>query len=120
MSSSAAALGREREAEEFVPYIGHVTPDVMLLTDERVMGMLHLAGVPFETADEADLNSLHQQLNVLFRNVASDRLAIYLHLVRGHDGYYPGAPSAPPSPASWTRSIGTRCSAGTGFGMAIW
>ena len=89
-SKNSTALGREREAEETVPYIGHITPEVMLMTDDRVMGMFHLAGVPFETADEADLNSLHQQLNVLLRNVASDRLVIYLHLVRGHDGYYPG------------------------------
>ena len=72
-SKNSAALGREREAEETVPYIGHITPEVMLMTDDRVMGMFHLAGVPFETADEADLNSLHQQLNVLLRNVASDQ-----------------------------------------------
>jgi len=62
----------------------------MLMTDDRVMGMFHLAGVPFETADEAELNALHQQLNLLLRNIASDRLVLYLHLVRGHDAYYPG------------------------------
>ena len=90
MSFSTAILGREREAQDVVPYIGHVTPDIMLLTDERVMGMFHLAGVAFETADEADLNGLHQQFNILLRNVASDRLAIMLHMVRGRDGYYPG------------------------------
>jgi type IV secretion system protein VirB4 len=89
-SSTSAALAREREAEEYVPYIGHITPEVMLMTDDRVMGMFHLAGVPFETADEAELNALHQQLNLLLRNIASDRLVLYLHLVRGHDAYYPG------------------------------
>lgn len=89
-SNAAAALGREREGDELVPYVGHISPEALLLTDSRVMGMFHLAGVPFETADEGDLNALHQQFNVLLRNIASDRLALYLHLVRGHDGYYPG------------------------------
>lgn len=89
-SSAAAALGREREGDELVPYVGHISPEALLMTDSRIMGMFHLAGVPFETADEGDLNALHQQFNVLLRNIASDRLVLYLHLVRGHDGYYPG------------------------------
>lgn len=85
-----AALRRERDAEDFTPYIGHVTPEVVLMTDDRVMGMFHLSGVPFETAEEDDLNALHTQLNSLLRQIASDRLVVYLHLVRGYDSYYPG------------------------------
>ena len=100
-----AALRRERDAEDFTPYIGHVTPEVVLMTDDRVMGMFHLSGVPFETADEDDLNALHTQLNSLLRQIASDRLVVYLHLVRGYDSYYPGGTFR----SSFARDLDAQC-----------
>src|SRR3954462_13225283 len=54
-------------------------------------------GVSFETADIGDLNALHNQLNILWRNVGGDeRLAVCTHVVRHRETTYPGGVFASP------------------------
>jgi len=44
--------------------------------------VLRLAGASFESADEDSVNTWHELLNVLLRNVASPNIALWTHIVR--------------------------------------
>jgi type IV secretion system protein VirB4 len=80
---SSALKAREVEPDVYLPYIRHVTPEVINLQTRALVAVVALEGVPFETADPADLNGLHGRLNLLLRNVGGDeRLALWTHLVR--------------------------------------
>lgn len=78
MGSSA----REREPDTYVPYLGHAAPGVLLLDNGDKLVMLHLRGIAWETAEPDAVNAKHSNLNVLLRNIASDRLVLSSHVVR--------------------------------------
>ncbi len=73
---------REREPDTYVPYLGHAAPGVMLLDNGDKLVMLQLGGISWETADDDSVNARHSSLNVLLRNIASDRLVLCSHVVR--------------------------------------
>ena len=73
---------REREPDTYVPYVGHATPNVLLLDDGSLLGMVCLGGIAWETTDPAEINARHAQRNILLRNVASERLVLATHVVR--------------------------------------
>lgn len=73
---------REREPDTYLPYVGHGTPGVLVLDNGDKLAMIHLRGVAWETADPDMTNAQHAQLNVLLRNIASDRLVLSSHVVR--------------------------------------
>ena len=77
-----SAVAREREPDTYVPYVGHSSPNVVLLDDGSVLAMLQLDGIAWETADVEEVNARHAQRNLLLRNVASDRLVVATHVVR--------------------------------------
>jgi type IV secretion system protein VirB4 len=72
----------ERSAEKYLPYLGHVGPQAILLDNGSLMAMATVAGQPFELADHAARNARLRLLNTLYRNVADDNVALYTHLVR--------------------------------------
>ncbi len=72
----------ERSGEIYLPYVGHIGPQTVLLEDGSVLAMAQINGVPFELEDHAQRNARLRTLNTLFRNVADDNIAIYSHLVR--------------------------------------
>ena len=72
----------EVNADEYVPYVQHVAPGVVLLDDQSRIAMFRVAGRSWEAADPDEVDAWHNQLNVLARNIASDRLIITVHLVR--------------------------------------
>ncbi len=76
------ASTREREPDTYVPYLGHATPGVMLLDNGDKLAMLHLRGISWETTEPDAVNAKHSNLNVLLRNIASDRLVLCSHVVR--------------------------------------
>jgi type IV secretion system protein VirB4 len=80
--SSAAAVHRERSAGEHVPYSAHVAPTVIRTMAGDFLQGLRLGGASFESADDEQLNTWHERLNVLWRNLASPNLALWTHLVR--------------------------------------
>lgn len=88
------ASAREREPDTYVPYLGHATPGVLLLDNGDKLVMLHLRGVAWETAEPDAVNAKHSNLNVLLRNIASDRLVLSSHVVRtmADPSEYPTAP----------------------------
>ncbi|MGL4964741.1 MAG: VirB4 family type IV secretion/conjugal transfer ATPase [Inquilinus sp.] len=72
-----------------IPVLGHVRPDVVALDNGGRMISWWLPGLPFETAETADLNTAHERRNTLWRNIASPRLSLWHHLVRRPDPGYP-------------------------------
>jgi type IV secretion system protein VirB4 len=90
MSARLAQLvGRERAAAEHIPYTAHVADRVVKTTRGDYLQAFRLGGGSFETADDEQLNSWHERLNVLWRNLASPNIALWTHVIR------------PPSPPPW-------------------
>jgi type IV secretion system protein VirB4 len=87
--AKAAHLGRELEPRTTLPYARHVTDQIVALDTGALMVSFRLDGASFETADVRDLNDWHSKLNGAWRNLASDRLAVWHHLVRRRDDAYP-------------------------------
>ncbi|WP_372784664.1 VirB4 family type IV secretion/conjugal transfer ATPase [Phenylobacterium sp.] len=84
-----ALLQRERTATLALPYARHVTDQVLALDSGALMLCFRLEGASFETADVRDLNDWHAKLNGVWRNLASDQLALWHHLVRRPDKIWP-------------------------------
>jgi type IV secretion system protein VirB4 len=72
----------ERSGELYLPFVGHVGPQTVLLEDGSLLAMAHIDGAPFELEDHAQRNAKLRGLNTLFRNISDDNIAIYSHLVR--------------------------------------
>ena len=89
---------REREPEEYLPYLGHVADGIVLLDDGSLLAMLRLDGVAWELADADEINARHEQLSGLLRNIADERIVLTSHLVRTMDdsGRHPAQPCRSP------------------------
>ncbi|TPK21625.1 type IV secretion system protein VirB4, partial [Mesorhizobium sp. B2-5-9] len=80
------ASGRtERSGEIYLPYVGHLSDQVVLLEDGSIMAMAHLNGLPFDLEDAEMRNSRCRAFNTLLRNIADDNVTLYAHLVRNND-----------------------------------
>lgn len=89
MASAAASLKRDLEGRSTLPYARHVSPEIVALDTGAMTLSFRLEGASFETADVRDLNDWHAKLNGAWRNLASDHLAVWHHLVRRADDRYP-------------------------------
>src|ERR1700712_1623891 len=73
---------REIDDIKFIPYTRHVDDTVVALEDGSLMRMYRVDGRPFETCDTTDLNAWHNKLNIAWRTIGDDRVALWTHLVR--------------------------------------
>lgn len=73
---------READDIKFIPYTRHVDDTLIALEDGSLMRMYRVDGRPFETSDNGDLNSWHNKLNIAWRSIGDDRVALWTHLVR--------------------------------------
>jgi type IV secretion system protein VirB4 len=89
VQAKAVHLGRETEPKISLPYARHLSDHIIALDSGSLMMSFRLDGASFETADIRDLNDWHAKLNGAWRNLASDRLAIWHHLIRRRDDFYP-------------------------------
>jgi type IV secretion system protein VirB4 len=80
-----AAMGREREAAEFIPYTAQVSEFVVRTTFGDYVQVFRLGGASFESAEDDQLNNWHERLNILWRNLASPNVALWVHVVRRQD-----------------------------------
>ena len=87
------ALQRERNAAEHIPYTAHVAEHVVCTSSGDYLQAFRLGGASFESADDEQLNSWHERLNVLWRNLASPDLALWTHVIRRRERM-PGRPAA--------------------------
>ncbi|PZQ65148.1 MAG: transporter [Phenylobacterium zucineum] len=76
------ARGRELDPARTLPYARHVNERMVALDTGGLMLAFRLEGASFETADVRDLNDRHGKLNGAWRNLASDQLAVWHHIVR--------------------------------------
>jgi type IV secretion system protein VirB4 len=89
-SAKPSQLARELEPRATLPYARHLTDRIVALDTGALMMSFRLDGASFETADVRDLNDWHAKLNGAWRNLASDHLAVWHHLIRRRDDTYPG------------------------------
>ena len=75
----------ERGAERYLPYIGHVGSQTVLLNGGALLAMGRVEGLAFELADHAIRNARIRLLNTLYRNAADDNIAVHTYLVRRAD-----------------------------------
>src|ERR1700760_267646 len=77
-----SALRRESVAAERIPCVAHVAPNVVKTTFGDYLQVIRLSGASFESADDDRINTWHELLNVLWRNIASPNVALWTHIVR--------------------------------------
>src|ERR1700734_1357719 len=82
---SATRIRREAQLARHVPYLAHVSENIISTRAGDYLQVFRLGGVGFETADHAKLNTWHERLNVLWRNLASPHVALWTHVVRDRE-----------------------------------
>jgi type IV secretion system protein VirB4 len=75
-------IRRERHTGTHIPYLAHVSEHVVSTRAGDFVQVFRLGGLGFETTDDAQLNTWHERLNVLWRNLASPHVALWTHVVR--------------------------------------
>src|SRR5713226_2726053 len=78
----ATALRRALPTAIRIPYRAHVSRQVVRTESGDYVQVFKVAGASFESADDEVLNNWHERLNVLWRNIASANVALWVHLVR--------------------------------------
>ena len=73
---------REQAAGARLPYGRHVDDATLETRDGMLMQVMHLAGLPFETADTDELNYRKAVRDTMLRGLSSSRFAVYHHVVR--------------------------------------
>ena len=101
----AAALSRERNAAEYIPYSAHVAEGVVRTLSGDYLQAFRLGGASFESADDEQLNNWHERLNVLWRNLASADLALWTHVIRRRER---AALRVAPHPAGFAHELAVR------------
>ncbi|MGA2708710.1 MAG: VirB4 family type IV secretion/conjugal transfer ATPase [Steroidobacteraceae bacterium] len=76
------ALRREFTATEHIPYSAHVAANVVKTRYGDYLQVFRLGGASFECSDDVQLNTWHERLNVLWRNIASPNVAVWTQTIR--------------------------------------
>ncbi|TAJ70641.1 MAG: VirB4 family type IV secretion/conjugal transfer ATPase [Phenylobacterium sp.] len=103
---------REVAVGSRLPYLGHADDVTLRTRDGLLVQTLHLAGFPFETAPDEELNYRKAIRETVLRGAASSRLAVYHHVVRRR--VTPSFPTAPEEPfcatldARWRDQLASR------------
>jgi len=114
LTTGAAKVLAPREASvgDRLPYLAHADDLTLRTRDGLLVQTLHLAGFPFETAPDEELNYRKAIRETVLRGAASSRLAVYHHVVRRRV-----TPAFPPSPeeafcgtldARWREQLASR------------
>ena len=87
---------REKPVAERLPYARLVDDITVETRDARLMQVIRLRGLPFETADTDELNYRKVVRETMLRAIADPRFAIYHHIVRrttqpAHEGVFDDA-----------------------------
>lgn len=65
-----------------LPYAAQIDDHTLLLRDGRLMQVLKMEGLLFETADTEELNYRKALRDVAFKNLGSSQFALYQHILR--------------------------------------
>ncbi|MET3527728.1 VirB4 family type IV secretion/conjugal transfer ATPase [Phenylobacterium koreense] len=91
--ASKVLAPREASVGDRLPYLAHADDVTLRTKDGLLIQTLHLAGFPFETAPDEELNYRKTVRETVLRGSASSRLALYHHVVRRRVN-----PAFPPGP----------------------
>jgi type IV secretion system protein VirB4 len=74
--------GKEADAGARLPYARHVDDATLATRDGMLLQVIHLTGLPFETADTDQLNYRKSIRDTMLRALGGSRFAVYHHVVR--------------------------------------
>jgi len=79
------AAQRELSVSRFIPYTRHVDDTTLKTKEGYLLKIIKLAGIPFETADQLDINQRKNIRATLLRGLSNSRFALYHHIIRRED-----------------------------------
>ena len=82
MSKAARDWAREKPAGDHLPYLAQIDDHTVMLRDGRLMQVLMLDGLLFETADSAEINYRKALRDAMLQTIGSSRFALYHHVIR--------------------------------------
>lgn len=88
------ALARTEESvSRFIPYTHHIDETTIKTKEGYLLKVIRLEGIPFETADQIDLNQSKNIRATMLRGLSNSRFALYHHVIRredksGMDGFF--------------------------------
>lgn len=89
---------RERSAGGHLPYLAQIDANTVLFRDGRLMQVLRIDGLLFETADTEELNYRKALRDAMLQAVGTSRFALYHHIIRR--GVLPSLDASFPDPFS--------------------
>jgi type IV secretion system protein VirB4 len=107
-----ATPDKEASAGARLPYARHVDDVTIATRDGMLVQVVHIAGLPFETADTEELNYRKALRDGALRSLASSRFALYHHVIRrevspAFEGDY-GDDFSRTLDEAWRRRLGTK------------
>lgn len=86
---------RELKESEFIPYACHYDENTILTKSGDLLQILKIEGLPFETADPAELNFQKDIRNTILRSIAKSHYAVYIHTLRRKQNVFPEGEFSP-------------------------
>jgi type IV secretion system protein VirB4 len=82
LSLSPGDWARENPVGDHLPYLAQLDDHTILLRDGRLMQVLTLDGLLFETADTDEINYRKALRDAMLQGIGSSRFALYHHVIR--------------------------------------
>lgn len=80
--SLGALVKTEESASRFIPYTRHVDETTLKTKDGCLLKIIKIEGMPFETADQVDINHRKHIRATFLRGLSDSRFALYHHIIR--------------------------------------
>lgn len=77
-----AVASREESVGRFIPYTRHIDDTTLKTKEGYLLKIIKLEGLPFETADQIDLNARKNVRATLLHGLSNSRFAVYHHILR--------------------------------------
>ena len=75
-------IRKETSVSRFIPYTRHIDETTLKTKENYLLKVIKIEGVPFETADQIDINQNKNIRSTLLRGLSNSRFAIYHHIIR--------------------------------------
>ena len=92
---NAVLVKRESPSADYVPFAAHVDANTLKTKQGDFVQVFRLEGIAHETADDDEINTWHEQLNMFMRNINSPHVVLWTHVVRKESGEYVGGTFRP-------------------------
>jgi type IV secretion system protein VirB4 len=99
------ALRCDPMAAQRIPYVAQVADRVVKTSFGDYVQVFRLGGASFESADDEQLNTWHERLNVLWRNIASPQVALWTHVIRRRERAGAGPAVQVPRPTGFAETL---------------